>query len=49
MRDILLSYSENRDIVFDIESKYWFDSITQKINILKEIDDYVIQDINTTN
>ena len=47
MRDILLSYSENRDIVFDIESKYWFDSITQKINILKEIDDYVIQDINT--
>ena len=47
MRDILLSYSENRYIVFDIESKYWFDSITQKINILKEIDDYVIQDINT--
>jgi methyl-accepting chemotaxis protein len=47
MRDILLSYSENKDIVFDIESKYWFDTITQKINILKEIDDYVIQDINT--
>ena len=47
MRDILLSYSENRDIVFDIESKYWFDSITQKINILKEMDDYIIQDINT--
>ncbi|WP_368030451.1 methyl-accepting chemotaxis protein [Arcobacter sp. s6] len=47
MRDILLSYSENTDIKFDIESKYWFDTITKKINILKEIDDYVIQNINT--
>ena len=47
MRDILLSYSENRDVIFDIDSKYWFDSITKKINILKEIDDYVSQNINT--
>ena len=46
MRNILLSYSENRDVVFDIESKYWFESITKKINILKEIDDYVSQNIN---
>jgi methyl-accepting chemotaxis protein len=47
MRDILLSYSENNEMKFDIDSKYWFDSITKKINILKEIDDYVSQDINT--
>ena len=43
----MVLFSEVLFKIFDIESKYWFDSITQKINILKEIDDYVIQDINT--
>ena len=45
MRDILLSYGENKNIVFDIEATYWFKTITQKINVLKEIDDYISKDI----
>ncbi|MAC84822.1 MAG: chemotaxis protein [Arcobacter sp.] len=45
MRDILLSYDENRDIVFDVEPTYWFTTITKKINILKEVDDYLSKSI----
>ena len=41
MRKILLTYGENKDIVFDIEATYWFKTISQKINILKEIDDFL--------
>ncbi len=29
---------------FDIDSVYWFDTITQKINILKKVDDYIAKD-----
>ncbi len=41
MREVLLSYGDNKDIVFDIDSTLWFDKVTQKINILKQIDDYL--------
>jgi methyl-accepting chemotaxis protein len=41
IRNTLLSYENNREIVFDTDSKYWFDLMTKKINILKEIDDYI--------
>ena len=51
MRNILLSYGQNSDIVFDVDPTYWFDTITKKINILKEIDDYlsknIIEEIST--
>ena len=30
---------------FGVDSKYWFDTITKKINILKEIDDAIADDI----
>ena len=45
MRDILLSYGENKNVIFDIEASYWFKTISEKINILKEIDDYISKDI----
>jgi len=45
MREILLSYDQNRDMVFDIDPTYWFSTITKKINILKEIDDHLSKDI----
>ena len=45
MRNILLSYDENRSIVFDVDPTYWFTTITKKINILKEIDDYLSKNI----
>ena len=45
MRDILLSFGENSDVVFAIEASYWFKTLTAKINILKEIDDYISDDI----
>ncbi|MDX9960736.1 MAG: nitrate- and nitrite sensing domain-containing protein [Aliarcobacter sp.] len=47
LRSILLSYGENKDIVFDVEATYWFKTISQKINILKEIDDHISNDIIT--
>ena len=47
MRKTLLAYGEDRNVVLDTNPTLWFDKITEKINILKEIDDYVIQDINT--
>jgi methyl-accepting chemotaxis protein len=45
MRDILLSYGENKNVTFDIEASYWFKTISEKINILKEIDDYISKDM----
>ncbi|MFA9239812.1 MAG: nitrate- and nitrite sensing domain-containing protein [Candidatus Paceibacteria bacterium] len=45
MRDILLSYGENKNVIFDIEASYWFKTISEKINILKEIDDYISKDM----
>ena len=47
LRSILLSYGENKDIVFDVEATYWFKTISQKINILKEIVDHISNDIIT--
>ncbi|XOB63417.1 methyl-accepting chemotaxis protein [Campylobacterota bacterium DY0563] len=45
MRDILLGFGKNPNIEFDIDSTYWFATITKKINLLKEIDDYLISNI----
>ena len=41
MRELLLSYGENKNVVLDIDPNLWFTKITEKINILKEIDDYL--------
>jgi methyl-accepting chemotaxis protein len=45
MRDLLLSHGEDNSIVLNIEATVWFDTITKKINILKEIDDYLSKNI----
>ena len=45
MRDVLLSSAGNNDVKFDIDSTHWFKTITKKINVLKEIDDYLIENI----
>ena len=45
MRELLLSYGENKNIVLDVESTVWFSKMTEKINLLKEIDDYLIRNI----
>ncbi len=42
MRTELFKYGENPDIQFDIDPAYWFLTITKKINILKEVDDYLL-------
>lgn len=47
MRNILISSKDggNESDILDVDSKYWFDTISKKINILKEIDDYISSDI----
>ncbi|MGB1227218.1 MAG: methyl-accepting chemotaxis protein [Poseidonibacter sp.] len=45
MRDVLLSSAGNNEVKFDIDSTHWFKTITKKINVLKEIDDYLIENI----
>jgi len=45
MRDILLSYGENKNIVFDVEPTHWFETVSKKINLLKELDDYLSQNL----
>jgi methyl-accepting chemotaxis protein len=42
MRMELLQYGENPDIQFDTDPAYWFSTISKKINILKEVDDYLL-------
>jgi methyl-accepting chemotaxis protein len=37
MQDVLLNQQQD----FGIDSTYWFEKITQKINLLKEVDDYL--------
>ncbi len=32
---------------FDAKAPYWFDQMTQKINLLKEVDDYLAEDLLT--
>ncbi|GGD45250.1 hypothetical protein GCM10012288_19470 [Malaciobacter pacificus] len=45
MRDLLLAHGANNSIELNIDSTYWFSSITKKINVLKEIDDYLSSNI----
>ena len=45
MREVLLSFGENRDVVFDVNPTVWFEKITQKINLLKEVDDYLSKEL----
>ena len=48
MRELLLSFGENREVVLDIDPTLWFSKITEKINILKQIDDYLAKDLILT-
>jgi len=41
IRNVLLSYNENKNTSLNVDSTYWFNTITKKINILTEIDDYL--------
>ena len=41
MRNVLFSKNNN----FGIESKYWFQTITKKINLLKSVEDYLAEEI----
>ena len=43
MRKILISSGKTSD--FGVDSKYWFDTITKKINLLKQIEDNFAKDI----
>ena len=45
MRELLLSYGDNKDVVLNVDPTIWFDKMTQKINILKEIDDYLSKNL----
>ena len=45
MRAVLLSYGQNREVSFDIAPSTWFDKVTQKIGVLKEIDDSLSTDL----
>jgi methyl-accepting chemotaxis protein len=45
MRELLLSYGENKDVVLNIDPTIWFDKMTQKIDILKQIDDYLSKNL----
>ena len=45
MRELLLSYGENKDVVLDVDSTVWYNKMTEKINILKQIDDYLAQNL----
>ena len=45
MRDIAQNSTEVGG--FNTKATYWFDTITQKINLLKKIDDYISDDLST--
>jgi methyl-accepting chemotaxis protein len=45
MRELLLSYGDNKDVVLNIDPTIWFDKMTQKIDILKQIDDYLSKNL----
>ena len=45
MREVLLSSDGKEDVQFNIDSGHWFKTITSKINVLKEIDDYISSEI----
>ncbi|WP_304407816.1 methyl-accepting chemotaxis protein [Helicobacter japonicus] len=44
MRNILHEKRHSGD--FGIDAKVWFDTITQKINVLKDIEDFIVSHIN---
>ena len=41
----LLSYGENRDVNFETDPTIWFSKMTEKINILKQIEDHISTDM----
>ena len=45
MRDIAQNFSEVGG--FNTKATYWFDTITQKINLLKKIDDHISDNLST--
>ena len=46
MRELLLSYGEDKQVVLDVDSTVWFNKMTEKINILKQIDDYLAKNLS---
>ncbi len=46
MRELLLTYGENKQVVLDVDSTVWFNKMTEKINILKQIDDYLAKNLS---
>jgi methyl-accepting chemotaxis protein len=45
MRELLLSSGENKSVILDIDSTIWFNKMTEKINILKEIENFLIENL----
>jgi methyl-accepting chemotaxis protein len=45
MRNVLINYEDNNELLRNTDSKYWFETISEKINILKQIDDYLSENI----
>ena len=45
MSKILLSYGDDKNVQLNIDSILWFDKMTEKINILKQIDDHLSQNL----
>ncbi|MDD2887288.1 MAG: nitrate- and nitrite sensing domain-containing protein [Aliarcobacter sp.] len=45
MREILLSYGENKELILDIDPTIWFNKMTEKIDILKQIDDQLAKNL----
>ena len=47
IRNIMLTANEIGG--FNINSEYWFDTITSKINLLKKVEDFIRDNLNITN
>ncbi len=47
MRDLLFAHGANNEVDLNVDATTWFNSITKKINVLKEIDDYLSNSILT--
>lgn len=41
MSKILLSYGENKEVNLEVDPTVWFAKMTEKINILKKVDDHI--------
>ncbi len=48
MRDIAFKKGEVQTDGFGIEASHWFDTITKKINLMKEVDDRLASDLQAT-